>query len=240
MSYDRLRMSVGKVFLALLALLAMTAACSRSREDSDCPVLRDQARSAASQGDLTRASELLAEARARCGTKFAYDIQRIERLIEERSEKEVASQKLDPLTGAEPPPGKQFVRWVVDEGSDVTKNVTNIRCAERGSPDFGFCEAERPGSPHMTVRYWEPKKNAFRYSLVTEAPINCQDVGDHRRVRTWSRGKDSFELCEPTQHELRGLSALLERTGSENRMFIFSQAYLQKDREFERTLATRP
>lgn len=239
MRYDNGRMFPDKETWLFVALLTTASACAKNEEDPECRRYREHARSAASKGELERAAEALAEARKRCGPKWAQELQRTERLIDERAElrREVARREAERAAEREGTPAKRFLSWIAEEGSTPTKNLASIRCAERGSPDFGFCEAERPGAPEMKVRYWERERSAFRYSLTTEQPLSCLDFGEHRRVRTWSRGSESYELCESTQHDLRGLSALLVRAPAEHQMFVFSQSYLQKDRDFERIVA---
>ncbi len=232
-------MSVAKVLFGLL-FAALLPACAKG-EDPLCAERRQGARGAVSQGNLELATKLLDEARARCSPKLASDLRRIERSIREAAEAQqrAAVERAERAAERELPVGKSFVRWVIEAGTTPTKDPVNAQCAERGSADFGFCEATRPGSPEMRVRYWQTQRNAVRYSCVTAALLSCEDLGEHRRVRIWTRDEASYELCEPTEHALRGLTALLVRTRTENRMSIFTQAYVRKDPEFERLLAER-
>ena len=77
---------------------------------------------------------------------------------------------------------------------------------------------------------------AVHETFRTKLPLECEDLGDHRVVRRWSLGAESFVLCELTEREARELSALLVRGSGENRMYIFSFAYLRKDPAFDLSL----
>jgi hypothetical protein len=89
----------------------------------------------------------------------------------------------------------------------------------------------------MIVRYWNDQRDAFRYSYSSTLPLGCNDAGDNRRVHAWSHKGKSYELCELTQHEVRSLSALIERAAGENTVYVFSQAYLQRDKAFAEIVA---
>jgi hypothetical protein len=92
----------------------------------------------------------------------------------------------------------------------------------------------------MSVRYWSAQKGAYRYALRGASSPSCQDLGEHRQVRVWSRDGSSYELCELTNRRLRHLSALIVRTPAEQHMYVFSQDYLVQDGEFERSLRIIP
>lgn len=224
-------------FLILVNLVVVLSAC-KTVESAACSDLRNQAREAMQQGRLDEASKTLDRARSECSEKSAYDIRRIEELIAEKTEqqRERESEEAEEKRVLEKRPTVQFVNWIAKDRNAITKEVTEVHCAERGSPDFGFCEAQRPGSPDMTVRYWEQDTSAFRYAFTAKVPLACQDLGDHRRVRTWAREGKTYELCELARHELRSLSALLVKSAGENQLFVFSQAYVQKDEDFEALL----
>ena len=91
----------------------------------------------------------------------------------------------------------------------------------------------------MRLRYWKAQEGAFRFTFTSAEPLSCLDLGDQRRVRAWARGGSSYEVCEPTQHELRSLSALLIRGPTENTLHVFTPAYVRRDSAFERLLDGR-
>jgi hypothetical protein len=132
------------------------------------------------------------------------------------------------------------VIWATADAGALRTKIGAATCIERGEPDFGFCEAARPGVPNMTVRYWNADKDAFRYALQTDQPLSCQDLGEHRQVRVWQRDGNSYELCELTERTLRHLYALLISNPAGNQMYIYSQRYLARDPNLEKTLRIIP
>lgn len=228
--------------LALVLLVpcasAMGVGCGKVTERPICVETRLRARQAAEHGRTKEASALLDKARAACGRKSDVYIQSIEKLIADKVEEEgeVARQQALRRREQEQYPARQFLAWVKAHRDEVTGEVEGQSCAPRGSADHGFCQGHRPGFPASSVRFWDADRQAFRFSLATEAPLGCEDLGDHRRVGSWSMGGTSYTLCEPTEHELRSLSALLVRAPKRNELFVFSQAYLQRDEEFRRLL----
>jgi hypothetical protein len=218
--------------------LGLLGACQQRGEPAVCLEKRQLARNAALQDELETASRLLEEVKAQCGPNSASDIQHISKLIAnstqaqlERARSEAAEREL-----REKFPSRDFIRWATAKDGAVASKVSDVTCAERGSPDFGFCEASRPGIPGMSVRYWEAQKEAYRYSLVTRQPPTCEDLGEYRLVRAWSRHGASYERCELTNRRLRHLSALLVHGPEEHLMYVFSQDYLARDPSFEGTL----
>lgn len=231
--------------LCLVVAVALGAGCNQKQQRSECWSARQSAREAIVRGNLDEAEQLLQRARSVCAGQSADDIRRIEGLINDRREiaravaKEAAQEQ-----NANAFPTEQFVRWATQPVERFSHSLANVKCAERGAPGYGFCEAQRKDSPDMTVRYWEHDSKAVRYEFRTKLPLECEDLGDHRFVRRWSAGNRSFELCELTEREVRDFSALLIRGADENRMYVFSFAYLRKDPAFEQSLrrpsATEP
>jgi dipeptidyl aminopeptidase/acylaminoacyl peptidase len=123
---------------------------------------------------------------------------------------------------------------------DLEGKLARTVCAERGTPEYGFCEGERPDVPAMRLRYWQAQPEAYRYSLTTPIPPSCQDLGEWRQVRAWSRDGSEYELCELTHRRLRHLSALIVHTASGYEMHLFSQNYPNIDLAFERRLRILP
>jgi hypothetical protein len=185
---------------------------------------------------------LLEQARARCSPKSDYDLRRIEKLVAERldMQRKVQPSEQERRDQIERAPAKRLVSWITEERDGVSNHVSEVQCAEPGSPDFGFCEARHPSFREMSVRYWKAQKGAFRYSFSTQGPFSCQDLGDHRRVRSWSRDQTNYELCELVEHQLRSLSVLLLRTPVKTTVHVFSYAYVERDKDFEQLLQARP
>ena len=223
--------------LMLSVAAALGTACNQKEQRSECWDARQKSRDAIVQEKLDDAQKLLEHARTVCAGQSADDIRRIEGQLADRREtaraiaKDAAQEQR-----AHDFPTQQFIRWATEPVEQFLQSLTSVKCAERGDPAYGFCEAERKTSPNMTVRYWEHDRKAVRYQLRTNLPLECEDLGDHRLVRRWSAQGRSFELCELTEREARGLSALLVRNSGDNRMYIFSFGYLQKDPAFELSL----
>lgn len=231
----QIRATLIELLLTLLA--ALGTGCDQGAQRSECWGARQKSRDAIVRGKLDEAQQLLEQARASCAGQSADDIRRIQELIADRREvaRAVAKEEAEDQH-AHGFPTEQFMRWATEPAEQFLQSLTHVKCAERGAPAYGFCEAERKGSPDMTVRYWEHDKKAVRYAFRTQLPLECEDLGDHRVVRRWSLRSDNFELCELTEREARDLSALLVRGSGENRMYIFSFAYLKKDPAFELSL----
>jgi len=225
-----------ELLLTLVATLG-TGCEHGEQQRSECWAARQSSREAIVHGKLDDAQKLLEQARAACAGQSADDLRRIEELIADRREvaRAVAKEEADDQH-AHGFPTEQFMRWATEPVEQFLQSLSSVECAERGDPAYGFCEAKRKGSPEMSVRYWEHDRKAVRYEFNTKLPLECEDLGDHRVVRRWSLGAEKFELCELTEREARDLSALLVRGSNENRMYIFSFAYLKKDPAFERSL----
>lgn len=191
-------------------------------------------------GKLDEAQQLLDRARSVCAGESADDIRRIDGLIADRREAARALAKAEAEAArAQASPTEQLMRWATEPAEHFADSLTDVKCAERGDPGFGFCEASRKGASDMTVRYWEHDPKAVRYELRTKLPLECEDLGDHRLVRRWSAGDRSYTLCELTERQARDFSALLVRGANENRAYLFSFAYLRKDPAFEQSLRSR-
>jgi hypothetical protein len=218
--------------------VVLLGGCTQRGEPMACLDKRQESRNLALQGELDRAGALLDEVKAMCGANSASDIQHIAKLIAEKTEAreraeraEAAKQEL-----AQKFPGQAFVAWATARDGDVAGKTPSVRCGERGSADYGFCEGARAEDPAMSVRYWETEPRAYRYSLITQRAPSCEDLGEHRQVRVWSRDGALHELCELTSRKLRHLSALVTHAPDEHRMYIFSNSYLARDPAFEQTL----
>lgn len=221
-----------------LFVLAASLGCATRGEPPDCLDQRQEARNRALAGDLEQAQSLLDRVKERCGPNSESDIRHITKLIadktaarREREEREASRSSM-----LREFPSKSFVEWATDRAGDIGGKLQKVSCAERGAPLFGFCEGQREQAPGMGLRYWQAQPGAYLYSLETAAPPSCQDLGDHRLVRSWQRDGSQLELCELTNRRLRHLSALIVHTPPRHEMFIFSQEYLALDPGFERRL----
>lgn len=225
------------VELLLVGATALGTGCNKAEQRSECWNARQSSREAIVRGKLDEAQQKLDRARSVCAGQSADDIRRIEGMISDRREaaRAIAKEEADEQH-ANAFPTEQFIRWATVPVEAFAHSLTNIHCAERGDPGYGFCQAERKGSPEMTVRYWEHDRKAVRYEFRTKLPLECEDLGDHRVVRRWSAENRGFELCELTEREARDFSALLIRGSDENRMYLFSFAYLRKDPAFDQSL----
>jgi hypothetical protein len=227
--------------LSLAAALALPA-CEARGEPPACLDQRQQARNLALRGEIEPAQRLLDQVKASCGPNSQSDIQHITKLIAEKTAARDKQRELERLQSAELEkfPSRSFVEWATARAGDIGGKLARVSCAERGSPDYGFCEGERPGVPSMRLRYWQAQPDAYRYSLVTPLAPTCQDLGEWRQVRTWSRDGSDFELCELTARRLRHLTALIVHTPSGYEMHLFSQTYTSFDPRFERRLRIIP
>jgi len=226
-----------------LAAALLASACANRGEPAACLDRRQQARNLALAGEIEQAQALLDRVKAECGPNSAADIAHVTKLIAEktaaRREKERLEQSQSELL--QKFPSRAFVEWATARGGDIRGKLLEPHCAERGTPEFGFCEGQRSDVPGMRLRYWQTQPEAYRYALATTRPPSCQDLGQYRQVRTWSRGGSDFELCELTDRRLRHLSALIVHTPPEAyEMHIFSQDYPGIDPEFERRLRVIP
>ncbi|HWO14069.1 MAG TPA: hypothetical protein VNN80_31410, partial [Polyangiaceae bacterium] len=187
---------------------------------------------------LARAQALLDQVKARCGPNSESDIRHIGKLIAEKAAAQREREQEEASRSAEVTqfPSRSFVEWATARGGEITGKAPSVACAERGTPTFGFCEGQRAGAPNMSLRYWQAQPGAYLYSLSSDAAPSCQDLGEFRLVRNWSRDSSELVLCELTDRRLRHLSALIVHTPPRHEMFIFSQEYPALDPSFERRL----
>jgi hypothetical protein len=221
----------------------LASACQSRGEPAACLDQRQQARNLALAGDIEQAQALLDRVKAECGPNSAADIAHVTKLI---AEKTAARQQKEQLEQSQSEllqkfPSRAFVEWATARGGDIRGKLRDPHCAERDTPAFGFCEGQRPEAPGMSLRYWQGQPEAYRYALTTSRVPSCQDLGQYRQVRTWSRDGSDFELCELTERRLRHLSALIVRSPPETyEMYIYSQDYPGIDPAFERRLRAIP
>jgi hypothetical protein len=224
--------------LAALLLLATGVGCATRGEPPDCLDQRQEARNRALAGDLEQAQALVESVQARCGPNSESDVRHITKLIAEKTaaRRERAQREESRSAQLQQFPSRSFIEWATERGGDIAGKVPSVACAERGTPEFGFCEGQSDRAPNMSLRYWQVQPGAYLYSLSTEVVPSCQDLGEYRQVRAWSREGSALELCELTNRRLRHLSALVVHTPPRHAMYIFSQEYLAVDPSFERRL----
>jgi hypothetical protein len=231
------------VFLAVFPVVVLAGvACETRGEPPACLDQRQDARNLALRGDIEAAQRLLDQVKANCGPNSQSAIQHITKLIAEKTAARDEQRELEQRRTAELAqfPSRNFVEWATARAGDIGGKLARTSCAERGTPDYGFCEGERPDIPAMRLRYWQTQPDAYRYSLTTPVPPSCQDLGEWRQVRAWQRDGSAYELCELTNRRLRHLSALLVHGPSGYEMHLFSQAYPNVDPAFERRLRIIP
>lgn len=214
-------------------------ACDQERKESQaCVDSRAAARTAAASGDAVEAKRQLTLAKGECGEASEYDIDRIERQLQRllRRQRQVAAS-----TERRGPLGP-FMDWVAAQREEKDRGKGPTVCAPRGSESFGFCTSrlERENQAPFQVEYLESRPDeVFRFHWTTSAPLHCGDAGTHRLVGSWTQGETTFTLCELTEHDLRGLEALLSRTEEGTDVQVFSQSYLLERPEFSAALRRR-
>lgn len=224
--------------IASIAVCVAATGCKDNAAAKACGAARDQSRRAALKDDLEKARAELRHARELCGADAEYDLRRIEELIEqsEQREQQLLVRKARESAKDKEEPLRPFVRWVGKTRDDVDTAAQKVTCAERGSPDFGYCEGQpATGSSDvvpMTVRFWRADPSAFRFHIQLSMPVTCGDIGNHRVVRTWKRGSTALTLCELTEYPIQGLTALVENEAGGAQVFIVSPEYLTQDTEF--------
>ena len=200
------------------------------------------ARAAAYEGKLEEADRLLTKAKRLCGPDSQPYIERVEQLMaDRRSERENADAGLDAaLRPADASSATRFKTWIETSREAVSESVSAPTCAPRSSPDYGTCEAFLDEARKLRVRYWQDDEKAFRFTLLSQTPLSCQDLGPHRIVRRWSREGKSFQLCELMEHHLRSLTALLELGEDSYQLDVFSHAYEQRDATLRAPVDAKP
>jgi hypothetical protein len=238
MRYSRRVMARSWAGVSVLLVLG----CTQRGEPAACLDKRQAARNLALSDQLEPAARLLEEVKKQCGPNSASDIQHIGKLIADKTEARRERERLEAARSElrQRYPSRDFVEWATARDGNIDDKVGTVTCAERGSPEYGFCEGKRDGAPEMSLRYWQVSPGAYRYELVTREAPSCVDLREYREVRVWSRDGIAYELCELTNRRLRHLTALLAHTASEHRMYIFSNAYPARDAAFEQALRVIP
>ncbi len=215
----------------LVVLLVLCVACeSERKEPPACVSAREAVSTYTALGELEQARAQLAVAKQTCGKASEYAIDRLERGIEreqrhvERNARLLSKDDQSPLT--------PFIEWARREREEKDRAKGQHSCAPAASPDYGFCTSQilQPGAAPFVVRYWRSEPDdAFMFSWSLEQPVSCVDTGPHRVVDQWTAGTEKLQLCELTDHTMRGLKALLRQEGTRTQIQVFSNGYLRRD-----------
>jgi hypothetical protein len=131
-----------------------------------------------------------------------------------------------------------FMHWVRTRRDATDKSEKKTECVEQGDPMYGWCVASHQpvdGVEYRT-RFWKNDRNTFRFSVTIEKPAVCEDLGQHRVVRTWEIDGTRRVHCELLTKEHRGLSALVTTKGERSEVDVFDAPYVARDAEFAKTL----
>ncbi len=224
--------------------LVAVSGCKRSA-NPQCTAARDAAREAALKDDVEVAKQKLQVAKQSCDKKLEFDLARIQQLIDRKEQRAREQQARDQVRRAQRVPLTPFIDWVKQLRDSDDKHVKDEKCAERGTPEFGFCVGERSlaGGLKASVRYLERDgAGVYRFRAEVSSRVVCADLGEHRLVHAWRVGTEERFHCELTASPLQGLIALIQNpiqggldapgsdpgtTGSQ--VSVFSPGYLERD-----------
>lgn len=212
------------------------AGCNAERKESEqCVAARSRARTATERGELDAARTGVQAAKAACGRASEYDIDRLERAIEREARHRSRAAARQKSAGALESPLTAFLGWVRSEREEKNRAKHDHDCEPRDSALFGFCTSQLPktGRAPFVVRYWSAApSDIYRFSWSLPAPLTCTDTGAHRLVGNWQHDGNEHSLCELTDHNVRGLKALIVRSQTSSEIHIYSAQYPTKDTEF--------
>ena len=245
MKDDRRRGTIAVPLLCVLALGGLQQ-CKKGHKDSPaCIEARDLARTAGHAGDLVRAKSELERAKSECTDRSEFDLMRIEQLIarEERRQKDKAAREARERAQDERRPVRRFIRWAGKKRDATDKSEPEQTCAERGTPDFGFCvatfidEQNRAGKEYR-VKYSQSDDRVLRFEYESSQPVVCEDFGEHRVVREWKHAGNRRTHCEVMERPLNGVGVLLTNKGDqpETHVWVFSRQYVDRDSELRQIL----
>lgn len=201
----------------------------------------------ARRGEVAAARQELERARDGCGQRQQSYVEQLEdeirrkedeiRRAEERAARESSVIQSQPIV--------EFVSWVSRRREAADRREAEVECAERGTPEHGWCVTRRQVAGHtFRTRYMATDSTVFRFEVALDQRLSCQDLGKHRMVRTWQAPSSDggilhYAHCELTGKEFRGLSALV-RTGAEwGEVFVFSRGFVDRDEAFRRLIERR-
>ncbi len=185
------------------------------------------------KGELDEAKAELTTAKNECGKASEYAIDRLERAIQREELHRERDARL--LKKTDDSPLGAFMHWVRTEREEKNRAKGEHACATPTDSDYGFCLSKiaQTGAAPFEVRYWKAEPDeSFMFIWRVGQPLSCVDTGPHRVVDTWTADGVQLSLCELTEHDMRGLKALLRRRGNGTKIQIFSSGYLRRDKAF--------
>lgn len=234
-----------RVTARAVACVAVVAAvgCSRESNRAECERAREAARSAAVAGDIVSGRQKLAHAREVCDEKREYDFARIEKLLDERAEKEKRTRERAAREAAldREQPLRAFMRFVDTERDSTKRRVSGTECVERGHEHFGWCVSKAPGTvggkpASYRVRYHSDEPLAVRFEVDAPVQLECSDLGSHIVLRSWKRevggAQRTRAYCRLSEPKLRGLEAYVDSGRADGTVMVFSREFADRRAEF--------
>ncbi len=216
--------------LCLLLLSGLFGCDSERKESDECLESRLNAKNAVLGGDVEQGATQLARAKELCGSPSAYDIDRLERLVERARRREQLAKKAQEDAAS---PLADFVAWAEKLREADDKSIGQTECVPRGKPEFGLCTShvQREGAPTYNLDYFREDHQAFRFRTTMDKRLSCLDLGQHRDLSSWTDAGKEYERCDLTSHGLLGLRVLIERDSGSSRVSVFSADYPKRDPE---------
>jgi hypothetical protein len=226
--------------ILMLLMLVGLQSCRSGENHRKCSDTITEGRTLVRRGEIARARQKLDRARTVCDSRQ----QPLVRLLDEEIGRKEAESRQGEQQAAEAArlrleqPIVEFMNWVRDRWEAADKSEAEVECIERGRPDSGWCVARKRTDSHtFQTRYRETDSTAFRFEVVLNALLSCDDLGSHRMVRTWKSKSDAGQplnraYCELTDKRFRGLSALVSSSKARSEVYVFSRGFVDQDRQF--------
>lgn len=233
--------------LLLMSLHPLLTGCESDGADQNehtCHELLREGRVDLKEARLPAARAKLASAEATCAPRkkpyvdqFRDELMAREEAVRKEAERAAAEAK----KRLEQPIGP-FMEWVRTR-STTGQADDQAECYERGDPRFGWCHASHRVVETAEFRslFLRTDPRTFRFSVAVGSPIVCDDLGEHRVVRSWRVNTEGAKATRRTHCALlsktyRGLSALVSVTGEHSEVDVFNQSYLDNDTSFAEML----
>jgi hypothetical protein len=202
----------------------------------------------ARRGEVERARQELERARGLCGKRQQGLVISLEKEIDQQEgalrsrEEEQRARGL--TTEREAPALPEFLDWVRSRREAADKSETDVSCPARGERGHGWCTTSREAnSTVFRTRYLQADHSVFRFEVTLKGVITCEDLGEHRQLRTWQTKLATLDgglaermHCELTNTGLRGLAALVTAGPQHSELYVFSPSYVARDDEFRRVI----
>ena len=225
------------VFMAAALTAALASACENRQQNRDCTDALLEGKAAVAKGATADARRALESARSSCPQSREFYVKRLSEQIEtkerEETEKRAETARLAELRRKEPL--QDFVAWIGKRRDDSDKRGPGVKCAERGTPRYGFCEeVVETKNRKRRLEFWAADHDAYSFDGRFPAPVTCDDLGKHRVVRKWTLASPpgtTAQHCELTGGPLKGLVALVRADdGSPDtvHIMVFSREYLKR------------